>query len=48
VQADDIADLVDELRVGGQLEGVDLVGLEVERPPDPADRRFRQAGLGGR
>ena len=27
VQADDVADLVDELRIGGQLEGVDQGGL---------------------
>ena len=35
VQPDDVADLVDELRVGRQLELVHQVRLEPERPPDP-------------
>ncbi|MFJ6461688.1 hypothetical protein ACIQM0_11615 [Streptomyces sp. NPDC091387] len=36
---DDIDDLGDELRVGGQFEGVLQVRLEVELLPDPADGR---------
>jgi hypothetical protein len=32
-------DLVHELRVGGQLEDVLHVGLELKLPPDPPDRR---------
>src|ERR1035438_4977835 len=35
VQADDVADLVDELRVRGQLPGLLQVRLQPERPPDP-------------
>ncbi len=31
VEGDDVSDLVDELRVGRQLEAVDLVGLDAER-----------------
>ena len=38
VEADDVADLVDELRVGGQLEVLDPMRLEPERPPDPGHR----------
>ena len=49
VEADDVDDLLDELRVGGQLEGVLQVRLEVELLPDPPDGRFRQpAALGHR
>ena len=40
VEPDDVDDLVDELRVGGQLEGVLQVGLETEVLPNPADGRF--------
>ena len=47
VEADDVDDLVHELRIGGQLEGVLQVGLEVEPPPDPPDRRLRQAAARG-
>ena len=35
---DDIADLVDELRIIADLEGVDQMGFEPERLPDPAHR----------
>src|SRR5215208_2701636 len=47
IQTDDITDFVDELRIVGQLEGVELMRLEPERFPDPADRRLGQSGLGG-
>ena len=47
VEADDVADLADELRVRAQLPGLHDVGLEAESPPDPRDRRLRQASLGG-
>ena len=43
VQPDHVADLLDEQRVAGQLEGVDQVRLEPERPPDAPDSRLRQA-----
>ena len=47
VQADDVADLLDEVGVGGELEGLAEVGLEAEGPPDAADGRLRQPdGLG--
>jgi hypothetical protein len=45
VEADDVAGLADELRVGAQLPGLDEVRLEAEGPPDPRDRRLGQAGL---
>ena len=38
VQADDVVDLLHEQRVGGQLERLSAVRLELKRPPDPADR----------
>jgi hypothetical protein len=41
VQADDVPHLLDEVRVGGQLERVGPMRLEVERPPDAADGRLR-------
>ena len=43
IKAHDVADFFDELRVGGELEGVDQVGLEPEGPPDPAHRRLAHA-----
>src|SRR3954465_7019154 len=46
IQPDDIADLVDALRIVGQFEGVDLMWLEPEGLPDPPDGRFRQSRLG--
>ena len=51
VEPDDVAHLVDEERVGRELEGVDQVGFEPEGPPDPADRRLahpRRLGHGPR
>jgi class 3 adenylate cyclase len=47
VQANDVADFLDELRVSAQLEGVDQVRLEPKGPPDAADRRLRHAELAG-
>ena len=44
IQPDDVAHLLDKLRVGGELEGIDAVRLEAERPPDAGDGRFRQPG----
>jgi hypothetical protein len=41
---DHVADLLEEVGVVGQLERLGAVGLQPERPPDPADRRLRQAG----
>src|SRR5512144_2295510 len=34
VEADDVAHLLDEQRVGGQLEGLAAVRLQRERPPN--------------
>ena len=42
VQPDDVADLVDELRIGRELERLGEMRLEPERPPDPADRGLVQ------
>src|SRR5580700_2420761 len=47
VEADDVADLADELRVRAQLPGLHDVRLEAEGLPDPRGRRLRQACLGG-
>ena len=44
VQPDDIPDLVDELRVGRQLERLGAVRLQPEGPPDAADHRVTDAG----
>jgi hypothetical protein len=38
VEPDHVADLLDEQRVGAELERIDEVGLQPERPPDPRDR----------
>ena len=46
VQPDDVAHLVDELRIRGELERLDLMRLERERPPDPADRALAHPGRG--
>jgi len=43
VQADDVADLVDEQRVRRQLPRLHDVRLEAERPPHPRDRGLGQA-----
>ena len=49
IQADDIADFVDELRIGRELERLDTMGLQAKRSPDPPDRTVAQArGLGHR
>ena len=44
IQPDDVEDLVHEQRVGGQLERLAAMRLELERPPDPPDARLRQPG----
>jgi hypothetical protein len=44
VQADDVLELGGELRVFGQLEGPDAVGLETVRPPDPLHRAQADPG----
>ena len=38
IQPDDIPHLLDEKRVARQLEGLDPMRLEGERPPDATDR----------
>jgi len=45
VEPDDVADLVDELRIFGELPGLLAVRLQPERPPDAQHRRLRQADL---
>ena len=45
VQANDVADLLDEQRVLGQLLALLAVGLEPERPPDPRDRGLVEPDL---
>ena len=47
VEPDDVADLVDEQRVLGQLPGILFVRGQPERPPDPRDRRLRQPQVRG-
>src|SRR5665647_2465589 len=47
VQADDVAHLLDEQRILGELRVRDAVGLQAEGPPDARDRRLREAA-GGR
>ena len=44
VQPDDVPDLVDELRIRGELERLRLVRLQPERSPDPADRALAHPG----
>lgn len=47
VQADDVANLLDQQRVGRELEGFSAVRFEPEGFPDPADRHMAEAdGLG--
>jgi hypothetical protein len=49
VQPDDVAHLVDEQRIGGELEGLGAVRLQTERTPNAHHRRLRQpARLGHR
>ena len=45
IQADDVADLGDELRVPGQLERLRAVRLQPERLPDPVHRRLVEPDL---
>ena len=40
---DNVAHLLDERRIGRELEGLGAVRLEVEGFPDPMDRRGREA-----
>ena len=47
VQPDDVPDLLDEERVGRELERLAQVRLEAERPPDPDDGRLGQAEVAG-
>jgi len=47
VDADDVADLVDEERVGGDLEGLSAPGLQAEGPPDVLHAGRGDAGLAG-
>ena len=47
IQADDVADLVDEQRVLGQLPRLGAVRLQPERTPDPGDRGLVEPDLGG-
>jgi hypothetical protein len=35
VEPDNVADLVDELRIGGQFPGLHQMRLEPKRPPNP-------------
>ena len=45
IEPDDVVDLVDELRVLGELEGLSAMGLQPERPPDPQHRVLGQTDL---
>ena len=47
VEADDVTHLLDEERVGGELEVFELVGLEPEGSPDAAHRRLAHPGRFG-
>ncbi len=47
IEADDVADLGDELGVVGKLEGVDAVGLQTKGIPDLADRGVTEAAGAG-
>jgi hypothetical protein len=38
IDADDVADLLHEQRIGRELEGLRAVGLRPEGPPDPRER----------
>jgi len=42
IETDDVAQLVDELRVGGELELLDPVRLKAVRPPDALDRTLAE------
>ena len=45
IQAHDVADLVDEQRVGRELEGLATVRLQAEGSPDPTHRALRDVQL---
>ena len=45
VEPDDIAHLVDDQWIGGQLEGLGAVRLQAERPPDALNTRGRDTSL---
>ena len=45
VKADNVADLVDEVRITGEFEGLGPVRLQAEGAPDAPDRRVRQPRL---
>ena len=44
VQTDDVAHLVDELRVFADRERAFAMGLEAESPPNPTDSRLGKTG----
>jgi hypothetical protein len=46
IEADDVADLVNEQRVFGKLPRPLAMGLQPERPPDPRDRGLVESDLG--
>src|SRR6516162_9520541 len=45
VEPDNVADLVDKQRIGGELEGLDAMRLQAEGAPDAADARGRDAAV---
>ena len=47
IQAYDVADLVHEVRIAGELEGLRAVRLQAEGAPDAPDRRVRKAAFLG-
>ena len=47
IEAYDVADLVHEVRIAGELEGLRAVRLQPEGTPDAPDRRVRKAAFPG-
>ena len=47
VETDDVADLLHEQWVGGELEGLGAMRLQAEGAPDPRDRGLGEPGLAG-
>ena len=47
IEAYDVADLVHEVRIAGELEGLRAVRLQAEGAPDAPDRRVRKAAFPG-
>jgi hypothetical protein len=47
IEPDDVAHLVDELRIARELPRLGAVRLQPERPPDSRHRRLRQPDLAG-